>query len=723
MKTALDAFGEADCSWVKSLESIWSDADATIRGPNDTLEDDLVATLLQQTKDASRKPPGRVLVGQAGIGKTHLVGNLRRKVWVAGGWFVLLDVIGITDFWKSAALSFLTSLMQQMPDGRRQSEAVFAGVARRLNVENQVETAFKMPDVEAKRIVDLLVPGLAMIDFMKAQQHQDVFRALALLRSQDFAAVGVAHGWLQGYEADEEKRIALGLAKPPPSPIELVRGMSWLMSTAGPTLVAVDQVDGVINAGRVTIHTDNFSEQKSFGDLLSAGLLQLYDVLARSQTVITCLFDSWKELEQGLQPAIDRFQPPPTALEGMSEAAAIGALIESRLAPALAGAGYQPPFSTWPFTAAAIESARGMMPRQILMACDNHRRYCLANVLIGLCDSFEVSAPPTSSIPNGFEQEFLSLRATATFGELLDNKDDGEIGRLLRDVFDLYAKQIEPRDNIDVVSKGDPAQKMPPLHGRLTFVLHDEKDREMHFCFRAIKHANAISFQSRMRAALTASGIDSGIPDRHLIVARRGPIPSGKKSKELHDAFLAAGGMLIDPTDEELKCFVALRDMRNAAVIGGALARFEAWLRKASPLCATAFFKAARLCPPPGFLPTPEPAGTRPSRADEAVAPSVAPGTTSSLPTAPLGRSLSIEPLTKPVQASSAEPRPSPTIIPIGYRMGVDGAQVDLATNLLPRAPHRDHRWGWLGQDSVAASYRRRSSAGPAPGNRDRPEQ
>jgi hypothetical protein len=139
-----------------------------------------------------------VLVGQAGIGKTHLVGNLRRKVWVAGGWFVLLDVIGITDFWKSAALSFLTSLLQQMPDGRRQSEAVIAGVARRLNVENQVEAAFKMPDVEAKRIVDLLVPGLAMIDFMKAQQHQDVFRALALLRSQDFAAVGVAHGWLQG---------------------------------------------------------------------------------------------------------------------------------------------------------------------------------------------------------------------------------------------------------------------------------------------------------------------------------------------------------------------------------------------------------------------------------------------------------------------------------------------------------------------------------------------
>jgi hypothetical protein len=88
MKTALDAFGEADFSWVKPLESIWSDADATIRGPNETLEDGLVATLLQQTKDASRKPPGRVLVGQAGIGR--LISSAicaARSGWLAAGSF------------------------------------------------------------------------------------------------------------------------------------------------------------------------------------------------------------------------------------------------------------------------------------------------------------------------------------------------------------------------------------------------------------------------------------------------------------------------------------------------------------------------------------------------------------------------------------------------------------------------------------------------------------
>jgi hypothetical protein len=103
MSKALDAFRDVNFSWVRSLESIWSDEEATTGGHNDALADEIVASLILDTKITTKKPPGLFLVGQAGIGKTHLVGNLRRKICEAGGWFVLLDVIGITDFWKSAA--------------------------------------------------------------------------------------------------------------------------------------------------------------------------------------------------------------------------------------------------------------------------------------------------------------------------------------------------------------------------------------------------------------------------------------------------------------------------------------------------------------------------------------------------------------------------------------------------------------------------------------------
>jgi len=130
MSPELQALQDTDFGWVRSLDSVWSD-EATDAGPNEDLADDIVTELARLTQ--SPNPPGRVFLGQAGIGKTHLIGVLRRRAWAEGCWFVMLDVVGITDFWKSAALSFVTSLLQEMPNGQRQYEAVIGGVARRFN--------------------------------------------------------------------------------------------------------------------------------------------------------------------------------------------------------------------------------------------------------------------------------------------------------------------------------------------------------------------------------------------------------------------------------------------------------------------------------------------------------------------------------------------------------------------------------------------------------------
>jgi DNA replication protein DnaC len=135
MSDALEALRNVDFDWVRSLDSIWSDSDALTGAPNEALVQSVTARFFQETRPDVAHPLGGVLVGQSGIGKTHLVGLLRKEVWKAGGWFILLDVLGLTDFWRSAALSFLTSLLQEMPDGRRQFEAVLAAVARRFNVE------------------------------------------------------------------------------------------------------------------------------------------------------------------------------------------------------------------------------------------------------------------------------------------------------------------------------------------------------------------------------------------------------------------------------------------------------------------------------------------------------------------------------------------------------------------------------------------------------------
>jgi hypothetical protein len=677
---ALEALRSVDFDWVRSLESIWSDTETTVDGPNQALVDSLVTSFFRDTASVSAKPKGTVLIGQSGIGKTHLVGVLRRRIWQSGGWFVLLDVLGLTEFWRNAALSFLTSLLQEMPGGRRQFEAVLAGVARRFNAEKEVETAFKTPNIEPRKIVDLLVKGLMKFDMNNTLQHRDVFRALSLLRSTDLDTVSLAHSWLQGYDADEQARAALGFHAPPPQPVELVRGMSWIMSLAGPTLVAVDQIDGVVNP--TSVGTDDVGGIQGLGGVLAAGLLQLHDVRYRGRTLISCLFDSWKVLEeQGLTPFLQRFDDP-TPMQGMNDGSAIKSLIVSRLSPAYERMQFTPTFPSWPFGEAAADSAAsvGMMPRTVLMRCDAFRRKCLEQANVEICDNLvETPKPkPEPAAKNGYTSELRRLGEVSDIAKLIKSGDDSEFGRLLRDVVDIYTQQIDPDETVDVVSKGDPAQKIPPLHARLTFTYHRQNDRERHFCFRALEHSHHIAFQARLRAALTASGISNQIPDRHLLLVRRSAIPRGTKTKQLFDAFEKAGGQVINPLDNDLRTFMALVAMRNQAAIDGKQEEFDTWLKTEKPLDVTTFFKEAGLSPEPL---TPRPIGEpwrRKANEQATASPERETKERATKVTAP--------------QHSQAETQtgtfssPTPVdSIPIGRRLALGEEQVRLPTKLLRR--------------------------------------
>jgi hypothetical protein len=110
-------------------------------------------------------------------------------------------------------------------------------------------------------------------------------------------------------------------------------------------------------------------------------------------------------------------------------------------------------------------------------------------------------------------------------------------------------------------------------------------------------------FSGAASRGLTASGISNNISDRHLLIVRRGPIPGGAKTKELFDAFLKAAGKVVNPSDDDLKTFVALRSMQDAADARNDHVAFEAWVRQREPLCETSFFEVAGLCPPPGIPP------------------------------------------------------------------------------------------------------------------------
>lgn len=689
MSDALDALRGINFDWVRTLDSIWIDT-APTGGPNERLVPEIVADLHRKARQPADRALGRVLVGQSGIGKTHLIGQLRREAWRTGAWFVPLDVLGLTDFWRSAALSFVTALLQTMPDGRRQSDAVLAGVARRFRVEAQVEAAFNTPNMDARRIVDVLVRALMSVDAGRALKHLDVFRALCLLRSQDLAVVGLAHAWLQGYDAGPAERAVLGFKTPPPAPVELVRGMCWIMALSGPTLIAVDQIDGVIETGRLAAE-DGIDAEAGLAEVLAAGLLEVNIVCDRSMTVMTCLQESWERLEaRALSSMRERFAEA-TGLVGMNERAAAAALVAGRLAPAYAQAGYVPPFPTWPFSERALAdaAAAGMMPRTLLMRCDAFRRRCLAEGAVSVCDSLGTAAPPPEAPP---EEAGFDLAAACRAADIagIHSDEDTWLGQLLRDTFDLYALEDDPDDTLDVASKGEPDQRIPPLHGRLIYIHRDENDRERHVCYRALQHQNAIAFQARLRAALTASGISARIPDRELLLIRRGPMPGGAKTKQLVDAFKAAGGVSLDPSDADLRVFVALRDLHTRAREAGASDRFERWIRAEQPLVNTGFFRDAGLA---HAAKAGTAQGTDHAAAETPAVPVRAPvidgraaAERSGVAQAPAAPPAAHAQAGRGARPDRPTPGPSvPDAIPVGHRLTPDAPGVSLPLRLLPR--------------------------------------
>src|SRR5262249_42067506 len=151
----------------------------------------IVDYFAEKTREAepADEPLGRVIVGPAGYGKTHLMGELRRRIWEMDGWFVLLDFIGIKDFWSSVALGFLNSLQVRMPDGKTQYDWLVIKVARLCGIDQELSTIAErwrgQPHALMADLVRLFTRSLARTFPDGTSQHRDVVTALVLLISED----------------------------------------------------------------------------------------------------------------------------------------------------------------------------------------------------------------------------------------------------------------------------------------------------------------------------------------------------------------------------------------------------------------------------------------------------------------------------------------------------------------------------------------------------------
>ncbi len=684
MTSEFDAFRAVNFDWTRQLRGVWRDPHYHVPGLHQQVVDDVVEYFLSKTinPDPDDEPLGRVIVGPKGFGKTHLIGELRRQVWEREGWFVLLDFIGIKDFWSSVALGFLNSLQVRMADGKTQYHRLVLCVAKLLEIDEELTTTAErwrgQPRGLMLELVRLFTRSLARKYPGEANQHLDVITALVLLISEDLDCHSIAHGWLQGMSFEGEDVRALGF-KEENSPIKVVQGLSWIMSRIAPTLIAIDQIDAIITTSKSLARAANsgaMQEQKEaqfIVDALAQGLMDLHEYKRRAVTVISCLEATWKVLEDTTSvPMEDRYRPP-LPLHALSAVETARALVAARLETVYAAHGFEPPFATWPFADSAFESALGLSPRELLKGCDRHLQKCIAAGEVTLCKSFDPAQPPPREGEEktaGLDEVYQSELKAAAIANLIDAEGEDQFRELIDGTLRLLEKHYDLPDDIDSEVQRDPDQKRPSLHGRLSFTFLSEGSREQHYCFRLLGHTNARAFQTRLKAAMTASGIDAALKFRHLFILRRGAPPSGPKTTALFDQFLELGGKVIAPADDDLRAFVAL-----AAMDARKLPDFDAWLRQQQPLFKTRLFQEAGLCPPPFLAPKPSP----PPQDKPALA-GAKPATTQT----PAGAQAE-KPKAPP--AAPHEPAASERLIPIGrrYERGALGDPVTLAADLLPR--------------------------------------
>jgi hypothetical protein len=288
-----------------------------------------------------------------------------------------------------------------------------------------------------------------------------------------------------------------------------------------------------------------------------------------------------------------------------------------------------------------------------LKKCEAWRERWVRRKLIDETASFRLpddKANPVATLTH-LDERFGAFKAEANPAAIVEvGHEDEHLAPLLQNALHCLLHEHDLPDDVDaqVDEHFTGGSKTQPLHARLRLVFVSEKNREEHFCLRALQVTHARAFQSRLGAAMTESGIDHALTFRHLAIVRTLPAPGGAVTQKTSERFTAAGGRFLTPTDDDLRTLHAVFRMKHVGDPD-----LKAWLKSRKPLSQLALMREAvpsRLL----FVDAPTTPSGEPAK-------SPVPAPAAKIPTT-----------TKPGPSHSGTPEPA--VIPLGNRMtGVDG--------------------------------------------------
>jgi hypothetical protein len=571
----LRAFQSVDFNWAIRLQDVWRDpaGDVPSLHPNARLELLNEVDRLQRQADGM-SPLGRFVVGEAGSGKTHLLGIIRREVAKKGLGFILVDMTDVRDFWETVAQGYLNSLQAPYLDGKPQYAFLLAKLIERIPKKYAVDEALqilaRLNADQLNRNINNALTRLRKAYPAQAQAHQDTIRALLFLNSADFGIANAGMAWLQSVEMDEELRRQFQFQKPRQEPREIVRALSWIVSLAGASVLAFDQLDPIVHqVGRQNVPDD--AEQQNASrliiDKIGNGLAALRETTTSTLVVISCLETSYDLLiREVLRSNLDRFHPP-IRLQYHPGIAFHQGLIAARLSAYYRQQNFGPPYPTWPFTPQAIGELQGQSPRKLFQLCEAHRRRCVS---LGIVEELRTFTGEASTVPSPvadhlqrLDRDFQRERTSADLVALRDEKnEDDQLAPLYQTALQCLIHEREQEIPGDVGAfvdmEFDGGRTTKPLHARLRLLFQSEGDREEHYCVRVLLKSHHNAYKARLKAAITQAGIDKRLKFRRLTVIRDDAPPGGIQTQNLTKQFRDLGGRFHRPTDDELRTLFAL---------------------------------------------------------------------------------------------------------------------------------------------------------------------
>jgi hypothetical protein len=601
------AFTALRFDWAPTPDDVWRLPAFHVPALHQAIVAQVLDGVAEAEKNAESSPIGFAVLGTRGTGKTHLLSAVRAQVQADGGYFFLVSLLEASAFWRSTALSFLDGFARETPDGETQLKTFLRRLVEKTPAPRNVRRAV-VGDAELSRpTLDAFVDLVRKLNRQVGMECQDTIRALVLQAAEDLRQQDIGYEFLCSNDEEEAgQRAAWGMRRGKRSAQEVVRDISRLLALTGPTVIAVDQIDILINQSEKiqAISTQARWHAALMLEQIAGGLMSLRENTRRSLSIVSCLPQVWKKIKDEATDTVqDRFRELED-LKGIPTGALARELVEKRFAGCFAEAGFEPPYPTWPVQPDAFAEAARFTPREVLKTVDDHVRACLAAGEVREMAHFVApasggaSTTPAVTLPgqttlapaelDRIDTRYTELIAAADPAPALHQAtEDGTVPELLKAGLTAWIAAQGPVER--PFSIDPPAGGKPALHARMRRNVDEETEEQEHWSFRAVCAPHHIAALNRIRNAVTTAGLTEGVPERRLFLLRTPDWSRGVRTQEVIKGFEEAGGRTLPFDEPDVARLMALRELIGER----GLETLRPWFAQRRPADDIVFFRLA----------------------------------------------------------------------------------------------------------------------------------